>query len=283
MNMFFWGLHGKVTFVVSVMLFIIGSSQIIAQPSAAQLADRLDQVNLERIQNINQIQITNVITSGMMEGMENVTQYHKVQRNGRDVLEAVDSDDMYEMGDMTGYFDEMMGEMVRHASSVEETTHQGHSAFRVEIDDREFLNSLAEDDRLTREELDEDFAPESIVLFIDRDELIIYRATFYQQSSQGGAITMHINLSEYENFSGMPIPRIVDFEVEGIEQMISDEELAEAREALREMEGQLEQMPQAQRDMIEQQLRPQIERFEQLVQQGELGNMRIEVTDVVVN
>jgi len=281
--MFFWGLFRMISVILSLILITIGSSQLIAQPSAAQLADRLDQVNLERIQNIAQLQITNVITSGMMEGMETVTQYEKVQRNGRDVLEAVESDDMYEMGDMTGYFDEMMGEMVRHASTVAEENYQGNSVYRVEIDDREFLNSLAEDERITREELDEDFAPESVVLLLDTDELILYRATFYQQSSRGDSITMHINLSEYEVFSGLPIPRFVDFEIEGLEQMISEEEMAEARDALREMESQLEQMPEAQRNMIEQQLRPQIERFEQLVQQGELGNMRIEVTNVVVN
>jgi len=284
MNMFFWELYRKISVLLSLILFTIGSSQIIAQPTAAELADRLDQVNLERIQNIDQLQITNVITSGMMEGMENVTNYEKVQRNGRDVLEAVDSeDDMYEMGDMTGYFDEMMGEMVRHASSVSEESYQGNSVYRIEIDDREFLNSLAEDDRLSREELDEDFAPESVVLLMDTDELILYRATFYQQSSRGDSITMHINLSEYEYFSGLPIPLVVDFEIEGLDQMISEEEMAEARDALREMESQLEQMPEAQRNMIEQQLRPQIERFEQMVQQGELGNMRIEVTNVVVN
>lgn len=286
MKMNYRGLSGKMTFVLGCLVFAVYSTQGIAQPSAAQLADRLDQVNLERIQNIDQLQITNVITSGMMEGLETVTNYEKVQRDGRDVLEAVDSDNTYEMGEMTGYFDEMMGEMVRHAGSVEEENYDGHSVYRIEIDDREFLSSFADDERITGdefEELDEDFAPESVVLLIDSDELIIYRATFYQQSSQGDAITMHISLSEYEDFSGLPIPRVVDLEIEGLDQMISEEELAEAREALREMESQLEQMPEAQRNMIEQQLRPQIEQFEQLVQQGEIGNMRVEVTDVVVN
>lgn len=58
--------------------------------------------------------------------------------------------------------------------------------------------------------------------------------------------------------------------VAGPEKMISGENLAEAQSALAEMEQQLEGMPEPQRQLIEQHLRPRMEKLEAMIQSGEM-------------
>ena len=271
---------------LTALFFIIYSVSAVAQPTAAQLADQVDRINEERIAQIDRLEIVSEITGGMLAGMETRSIYEKSTRDGRQVLVPVEVDDISEIGEFSGQFDDMMGEMIRHASSIENDTYNGAVVYRVTVDDQEYLRQLGETAAFSAEELDEmdgEFMPESVVIWIDRNELITYRVSMKQYIDEDIGITVHIKLSDYQNHSGLPIPHLMEMEVEGLDDLVSDEELAEARRAMAELEEQLEQMPPAQREMIEQQLRPQIERFEQMLEQGELGSARIEIKEVIVN
>ncbi len=269
----------KIAVLVSVFLF---SGNILAQ-SASQLADRVDQKNSEWLQQIDRIQITNKTTAGMLEGMESTTAYEKVNRDGIYILEAIDEDLDYDLGEMTGYFDGSMGKFIRNSESIDEDTYDGRSVYRVHVSDGEFLQSLGGPEQLAEDELEDEFYTESATAWIDRDELLLYRISFDMRGQGDRNMTIHIRFSEYQDHAGLPIPHVMDFDIEGLDQMISEEDLEEARRGMRELEQQLEQMPEAQRQMIEEQLQPQFERFEQMLEQGELGEMRIEVMDVQVN
>ena len=110
---------------------------------------------------------------------------------------------------------------------------------------------------------------------------MLMRFAEFDQTSDG--VTIYYRFTDYQNFSGLPIPMVMKIEVKGLEDLVSDGELAEARESLREMEAQLEQMPESQREMTRQHLKHQMERFESLLESGDLGRSRIEVIDVAVN
>ncbi len=269
-----------------LLVLILTNSTTVGQPTPAELADRLEQVTMERIQQIDRLQITNRFTAGMLEGQETTSIFEKVERDGRYVLEPVETDDMYETGEMAGHAEDLYSEMIRHASSIEHDSYNGSSVYRIFVDDIDFLNQIGAPDALLDDQIDEiddEPVPESLTFLLDRDDLVMLFGSYTFTGPDGGEFKMNITLSEYENFSGLPIPMVTEIEVEGIGQMFTDEDIAEAREAMREMEAQLAEMPEVQRKMIEAQIRPQMEQYEALLESGEIGHARIEVIDVVVN
>ncbi len=280
---YLWGYVATCTILLALILI---SNSSFAQPSTSQLADRLGQIHQERIEQINQIEITSRFTAGMLEGEESTTVYEKVDKNGKYVLEPVESDDLYEAGEMTGLFEDILAEMVLNSSAIENDTYNGYSAYKILVDDPDFLNELSTSDALADDEFDdleEELITESFTFWLDNDNLVMYHGSLANQGPDGQKITVNFSFSDYETHSGLPVPMVTEVEIDGMEQLFSDEEIAEARNAMREMEEQLEGMPEEQREMIEQQIKPQMERFEQMIESGEMGNSRLEVINVVVN
>jgi hypothetical protein len=259
-----------------------------AQPSPSDLADRLAQAQQEHIRQIDRLQITNRITAGMFDGQETTTTFVKARRDGRYVLEPEEKDDFYDDDEITGFTGEIYIEMIRNASEIAEETRDGHRVYRITIDDPEFLAGLDGLDAIDEPMYDEfdddgfmdDQVPETVILWVDRSELVMRAVQF---SFGEGGVAVNYRFTDYMTYSGLPVPMVTEVHVEGLENMISEEELAEAREAMRQMEAQLEQMPEAQRDMIRRQIQPQMERLEQMLQSGDMGRARIEVVDVQVN
>ena len=264
-----------------------------AQPSPSDLADRLEQAHQERIRQVERVQITNRITAGMFDGEETVTVLVKTQREGKYVLTPVESDDLYADDDLSGFSDELFSRMIRRASAIENETWEGHRVYRITVDDADFLRSLDALDPLedpffdefdeyaeSGDEADGESVPEKVTLWLDRSELLTRGVAM---AFPGEGITVTYRFNDYQTFSGLPVPMVTEVHIEGLEELISDEELAEARQAMQQLEAQLEQMPEAQRDMIRQQIQPQIERLEQMLESGDIGKARVEVVDVVVN
>ncbi|TVQ68866.1 MAG: hypothetical protein EA363_10470 [Balneolaceae bacterium] len=260
-----------------------------AQPSPSDLADRLAQAQQEHIRQIDRLQITNRITAGMFDGQETTSTFVKVERDGRYVLEPVETDDFFDDDEITGFTGEIYIEMIRNAGSIVRETHDGHQVYRVTVDDPEFLAGLEGMDPLDEPMYDDfddeddfmaDQVPESVTVWVDRSEMLI-RAVRFSFGEEN--VTVNYRFSNYEVHSGLPVPMVTEVHIEGLEQLISEEDLAEAREAMKQMEAQLEQMPEAQREMIRQQIQPQMERLEQMLESGDIGKARVEVVDVVVN
>lgn len=265
------------------LFFTLSAPLLLAQPSPSALADQLDGAYTDRIQNIDRLRISTVAVGGMLEGMENTALYEKVNREGRDVLVEVDEEGRNE-GVYQGMMDDVMSGMVRNARSISEEQMGGYAVYRVEVDDPEFLSDLQTGEAFANEDLDnEDFTIESATIYIDREELLLRYISFSQQETDGRRLTMNFEMTDYQTHTGFPVPHLMRIEVEGLDQMISDDELAEARQAMSELETQLESMPEAQRNMVENQLRPQMERFETMLEQGDLGNVEVRVVDVFVN
>lgn len=260
-----------------------------AQPSPSDLADRLAQAQQEHIRQIDRLQITNRITAGMFDGQETTTTFVKVERDGRHVLEPVETDDFFDDDEIAGFTGEIYIEMIRNASEVASDARDGHQVYRITIDDPEFLAGLEgmepldepmHDDFDDEDGFMDDQVPESVTLWVDRSDLLI-RAVRFSFGEEG--VTVNYSFTDYRTYSGLPVPMVTEVHIEGLDQLISEEDLAETREAMRQMEAQLEQMPEAQREMIRQQLQPQMERLEQMLESGDMGKARIEVVDVKVN
>lgn len=282
----------KTNFMSYIFSFLILFAQILitgssfAQPAPSELADRIDELTMERIQEIDRLQYTNRFTAGILEGQESVSVFEKVERNGRYVLEPVEAGGDFETSEVAGFTQDVYSETIRNAGSIEHDTYNGTSVCKVLVDDQDYLNQLNTPDGLVDDEIDgyeTEAAPESLTFWIDRDDLLVLFASYVFIGPEGDDIVMNVTLSDYEIYSGLPVPTVTNFEIEGFEQLFTEEDMAEARQAMREMEAQLEQMPEAQRRMIEEQFRPQIEQFEAILEGGDIGHTRIEVSDVVVN
>lgn len=267
--------------LLGTLWLLVGTSPVDAQVDRESLAQELEELYQERLSRIDRLQITSIMEEGMFQGMESTTILEKVEVDGRPTLRQVDADGEFE-GLFEGMYDDALPAIVRNATTITEETLDGLNGYRILVEDTEFLAGLDPSDAMVDEDLSGDFALESAELFLDTDNHLVRAVSFRQIGEGGKQITVHFRLSDYREHAGFFVPWGMEFELEGLDQMISEEQMAEARRAMEEMERQLEQMPEAQRRMIEEQIMPQMEQFEGLLNSDEPGRAVMRVQDVQV-
>jgi len=253
-----------------------------AQPSPGQLADQIIDRNNERLSQIHTIEIEVTMGEGGIIPAS-ATRYIKRTEQGRSWLEPEGDDPDMDSGLLSGVFDDQVPILISGASSISNESMNGYRVYKVVVDDVDLLNRLIEDDFEFEDDMDMEMEVKRATMWIDRDELIARKMFFEQTDEYGNDLNVEITLSDYREHQGLPIAHSVSVKMSGIDTQFTEEDIAEARQALRELEQQLQQMPEAQREMIERQLRPQIERFEQMIESGEIGEIIFRVTDVRVN
>lgn len=252
---------------------------LIAQPSPDQLADRINDLHQQRLSIIQSLQMT-VKTEVAGFSSESVTRYIRTETDGRFALVPDESYDDLDTELFEGMYDGSFDRVIRAAESVTEEQLDSRASYRLIIRDSELLQSLGEED-----EYDEDgmtFEIEKATLWIDSDLLMPLKMV-YEQYEDGGGLTVEMELGDYKLYSGLPVAHTMAMKIEGMDQMMSDEDLAEARQAMREFEEQLESMPEAQRKMIREQMSGQMEQFERILESGMASTTIMEVVDVKVN
>ncbi len=133
------------------------------------------------------------------------------------------------------------------------------------------------------EEGDEEVKAENLRMYIDSEKWVIRKQVFDAEFEAGGRkrnISPEIILGDYRNIEGLLIPFKTVMKVPGLFDSVSEEEMEQARRGMEEFEKQLEQLPESQREMIEAQVRPQLERLREIL---ESGTFTLEVEEVKVN
>lgn len=272
-------------FVLSTMTamisLLVAGNTLSAQPAADDLANQLEEAYQDRISGINQMEVTTRMQGGLFPEMESVTRFEKVQRGGRDQLVQVDADNT-SSNLFEGMFDDALPQLVRNASSITMDQRDGEEVYRIVVDDPELLRQMGEESMID-EEMGGEVTLDSVTIWLDSDELVTRHLTFQQTGEGGEEITVQIGFFDYQTHSGLPVSHRMSFNVEGIDQFISDEQMQQARAAMQQMEEQLAQMPEAQRQMIEEQMRSQMEQFEAVMDGGEMGAAEMEVIDIVID
>jgi hypothetical protein len=268
----------KREWIVLLLFIFMVSGPVVAQPSANRLADDILQKNAERLSQIETLEMT-IEMEGMAFLPEMTTRYIKKVENGVPYLEIDSADYDSDYGTMSGTFDDTLARLVRGSSSITRETLGSYNTYKVYVDDQELLRSLDEGEI----EFDEmEMEAEAATIWIDTDQLYV-RKLLMEQSVDGDGMSVEMILNDYREYSGMPLAHTIEMKIHGINSQFSEEDIAEARKAMEEMERQLAQMPEAQRNAIERQLKPQIEQFEQMIDGGEPGSMVLRVTNVKVN
>lgn len=248
-----------------------------AQPSVEELADQMSEVNQHRLADIESLEYTVKLDVAGFQ-TETVSRFLRTENNGTYSLipEGEQDSDSELIG---GVYDGSVQDLIRSAESVSNDEVNGKSAYRLVIRDQELLNSYSQEEL---ESGDMEFEIEKGTIWIDSSELIPLKMV-YEQSEDGSGMTVEITVEDYREYSGLPVAHLMRVNIEGIDQMMSDEEIAEARRALEEYEKQLESMPPAQRDMIRDRMSGQMEQFEQMLESGKAGMTKMEIVDVKVN
>ncbi|CAN5363254.1 hypothetical protein BH23BAC3_BH23BAC3_13940 [soil metagenome] len=263
---------------VIVVLIIAGTVAAIAQPLPNQLADQMYEINQQRLSNIETLTITMKMDLSGYE-TETTTRYIKTESDGRVMLVLDEGGEEADSELLEGVYDGSVEEIIRAGESVSNDNLSGKNTYKIVINDREFLNRLGQDEFNMD---DNEFEIEKATLWLDRDELVPIKM-IYDQYADGSGVSVEIVMEDYRTHSGLPVTHKMSMKMEGMDQMFSDEEIAEARQAMREMEEQLAAMPPAQREMIESRMSGQIEQFEQMIESGSGGSTLMEVIDVQVN
>jgi len=265
--------------ILSLLLLITAFAvTVAAQPSPNQLADQYHDINQQRLSNIETLSITMKLDLAGYD-TETTTRYIKQESDGRLILALDEGGEEADSELLEGVYDGSVEEIIRAGESVSNVSLNGKNAYKIVITDREFLNEFSQEEF---ELGDEAFSIEKATLWIGRDELVPLKMV-YEQHADGSGVSVEIVMEDYRAYEGLPVAHRMSMKMEGMGQMFSEEEIAEARQAMKELEEQLEQMPSAQRQMIESQMAGQLEQFEQMIESGSIGSTIMEVIDVRVN
>lgn len=171
-------------------------------------------------------------------------------------------------------------QLAERAEYEGDETIDGVEAHRVTIDDFEGLDMAPPGPG------GEGFEPETMTMWIDGDALIRRMRMEGTATREGRAtpVTMVVSLGDYRTVEGMPFPYQTSISAEGAMAAsgMSEEEAAEAREKLQQMQEQLDAMPEAQREQMERLMGPRLENLEKMLGSGTM-EMTLTVQDVEVN
>jgi len=270
----------KNSLVLSILTLSLTVAVAIAQPSADRIAEEMVNKYEESLSQIETLSMTIQMNEGGLIPDITTRYVKKVNENGTPYLDLENGNDMeMDFSALAGSVDQMV-DLVRGAESITEERVNGIDTYKIYVNDSELLKSLDQGE-MEMEEMEIVF--DAATIWIEINSMNV-RKIFMEQTVEGDKnMNMEMSLDDYQVFSGYPVPMSMTMKIGGMSSQFSSEEIAEAREAMREMEKQLSQMPEAQREAIERQIKPQMEQFERMLESGEGMTMNISVTDVKVN
>jgi hypothetical protein len=128
-----------------------------------------------------------------------------------------------------------------------------------------------------------EFVARTARIYLDTESLLPRRMSFAGDATTSSGVhevTTNIDMTDYREVEGLPVPYRSIITIEGMEAMIDPEMQAQYEE----MQRQLESLPESQRAMFEQMMGAQMEQIRAMMEGGGEGmTMELVVTDVRVN
>jgi hypothetical protein len=116
------------------------------------------------------------------------------------------------------------------------------------------------------------FLPKTGLLYVDTDDHLIRKMRMEGEITRDGQtspMTAVTILSDYRDVEGMLHPYLLNITATGLAAGMSEEDAADARKSLEEMEENLEGMDASQRAMVERMMGPQIEKLRKMLESGQ--------------
>jgi hypothetical protein len=127
--------------------------------------------------------------------------------------------------------------------------------------------------------------PDSVLFFVDPDGWLLVRLSIHGSVPTPGQqvnVTPTIDFEDFRDIQGMKVPFLTRLTMVGAQLDLSQQQVDDAQQALEKLEQRLQDMPAAQREMMLDRLRPQLERMQQIAETGTLETV-FEVESVEVN
>lgn len=254
-------------------LVLSAASAGMAQDAGSILQTALEKYE-QRVAGIDDYTVTHTIM-----GQEVTSYLRKEMVNGHPVFVPPEEDDANSQRQWDPY--KAFPQLAARADVVGTETIDGVRAYALRVDDFEGL------DIGVPANVHGDFRPRSLTLWIDTDEHLLRRMDLEGDvvaKGEEGPLEMTARMLDYRTVEGMPHPFRTTIQVQGLMAAGggSDEEAAQAREQLAELDRQMAQMPASQREMMEKMMGSQLEQLRTMVQSGAL-EMELVVTDLLVN
>lgn len=123
-------------------------------------------------------------------------------------------------------------------------------------------------------------------LYFDNEDWVLRQMRFSAEAEiEEGRVQVIepvVKMLDYRNVNGMMIPFMTKIIVQGLTEHLSDAEREEAQQALLEFDRELAQMPDQQRQMVEQMMSGQLDQLRKMLDEDSI-EFTIEVKEVKVN
>jgi hypothetical protein len=269
----------------------------------AQSAREILQTAMERYeQRMEGIENYTVIQS--MGGMESTAFFQRVETEGdHPVYRQKTSLDISQAGSQestnpflqegggemaTGVADPsaLFGQIAPRATLQETEEVAGHDAWVISIDDLsgiDFGASMGSGAPGAGPE--GSFQPTSLKLWIDRDRYVTLRTAMtgtMEMQGQSTEITFDARMDDYREVEGMLHPFHTEVSIDGMAGALTSEQQAQLSEAQKQLQEQLENMPEAQRAMVEKMMKDRMPDMEAMAGSGAM-TFTMDVKEVRVN
>lgn len=237
---------------------------VLALPSVAtaQSAEDILMTSLEEYeQRMEGIENYTIVQETM--GFETELTFVRTEAEGRTVFVPKGQQ---EAGDGMSNFYRMYPKIAERAELEGKESVDGEQCHVVAINDLSGLD-------LNQEMGDQGaFVPTTGLLYVDTDDHLIRKMQMEGEITRDGQtspMTAVTVLSDYRDVEGMLHPYLLNITATGLAAGMSEEEAADARKSLEEMEENLEGMDPNQRAMVERMMGPQIEKLRKMLESGQ--------------
>lgn len=252
----------RLLITLSLSILMLSAIGVKAQ-SPADILDRMIQEHASSISGIETMMVVTKLEGIIESDIPDTTYYRKViMDDGTPSLQAVSS--IHDTPNADYYnFKQNYDAIVEN--SVYEGTQRidGRTAHVILIEDISSLYGAVVGEADPGES-----EAQSGRLFIDNSNYVLLKMQFDMQFDQEYSGSIDINMKDYRNVDGVYYPFLMEMEIDGISEQFSAEDLAEARAGLAELQQQIDNSSGMQRRIMERAIRPQIERFERMLEEG---------------
>lgn len=260
----------KKQLILSTLFYFLISLTAIAQ-NPEDIMNRMTSQYSSSLSGIETMMTISSMDGFMQTDTPDTTYYRKVTlEDGTNVLEDVSSGD-----DVPGAnywnFKENFDTITENSTYEGTETIDGREAHVIFIEDISALYGQT----MGEMEGGEQGEPQSGRFYIDTDDYVPLRMSFNVQFDGEYNGTVDVNMKDYRSVDGIQMAFLTEIAMEGISDQFSAEELAEAKEGMRELREQLENASGMQKRIMERAIKPQLERMENILEDG---NMTMSVT-----
>ncbi len=256
--------------IMSTLAIVSAVAAPVAAQSGAEIIERMLSEYERRSEGVENYTLIQDVM-----GFETVSYFEKEMMDGRPVFRLRSSSaggvDVGDPGD--GGFDEIYSMGEEFARRAQHEGREQIDGYDVHVLDLSDLTGMGFGPKVNA---DSDFEPKRGRLFIDADTYAPRRLEFEgEMANEQGVqeVTMTVDLTDYREVQGMLVAYRTVVSIEGLGAAIDPE----ARAQLEELQRELENMPPAQRRVLESLMGDRIVQFRALTEGGD-GAMTIEMT-----